>query len=76
MKSWWKPLLILALCAAAVVALRLTVFRPARVPVTVHAASLGRVEDTVVNSRAGTIRSRRRAEMSPGIPGLVSAIAV
>jgi HlyD family secretion protein len=37
---------------------------------------LGRVEDTVVNSRAGTIRSRRRAEMSPGIPGLVITIAV
>jgi HlyD family secretion protein len=36
----------------------------------------GRVEDTVVNSRAGTVQSRRRAGMSPGIPGLVTEISV
>lgn len=76
MKSWLKTLLALGLGAAGVIVLRLTVFRPTPVPVTVHTVSLGRVEDTVVNSRAGTIRSRRRAQMSPGIPGLVTAIAV
>lgn len=76
MKTWLKTLLAVGLIAAGVVLLRLTVFRPAPIPVTVHAAGLGRVEDTVVNSRAGTIRSRRRAEMSPGIPGLVTAVAV
>ncbi len=51
-----------------------TVFRPQPVPVTVRRVETGRVEDTVVNSRAGTVQSRRRSEMSPGIPGLVVAI--
>ena len=51
-----------------------TVFRPHPVPVTVRRVETGRVENTVVNSRAGTVQSRRRSEMSPGIPGLVVAI--
>ncbi len=54
--------------------LRETVLRPKPVPVTVHRAEFGRVEDTVVNSRAGTVQSRRRSEISPGIPGLVVEI--
>ena len=56
--------------------LRFTLFRPALVPVTVHRVETGRVEDTVVNSRAGTVQSRRRARMSPGIAGLVIEIPV
>ena len=56
--------------------LRLTVFRPTAVPVTVYRVETGRVEDTVVNSRAGTVQSRRRAGMSPGIAGLVTEIPV
>lgn len=76
MKKWFKPLLILALCVAGVVLLRLTVFKSKPVPVTVCRVATGRVEDTVVNSRAGTIKSRLRAEMSPGIPGLVTEVAV
>jgi len=42
----------------------------------VYHVEKGRVEDTVVNSRAGTVQSRLRAKMSPGIPGLVTEIAV
>ena len=76
MKKWFKPLLILALCIAGIILLRLTVFKSQPVPVTVYRVGSGRVEDTVVNSRAGTIKSRLRAEMSPGIPGLVTEIAV
>ncbi|MCP5515879.1 MAG: efflux RND transporter periplasmic adaptor subunit [Verrucomicrobiales bacterium] len=55
---------------------RLTLFRPHAIPVTVFHAAPGRVEDTVVNSRAGTVQSRRRAGMSPGIAGLVVEIPV
>jgi HlyD family secretion protein len=69
-------LLVLVLLGVAGVALRLTVFRPQPVPVTVCLVEKGRVEDTVVNSRAGTVQSRRRAGMSPGIPGLVTEISV
>ena len=48
--------------------------RPKLVPVTVYAVAAGRVEDTVVNSRAGTVQSRRRSKMSPGLAGLVVEI--
>jgi HlyD family secretion protein len=72
-KKWFKPLLILGLCAVGVAVLRLTVFKPKPVPVTIYRVGKGRVEDTVVNSRAGTIKSRLRAGMSPGIAGLVTA---
>lgn len=74
MKKWFKSLLILGLCIAGAILLRMTVFKPQPVPVTVYRVGIGRVEDTVVNSRAGTIKSRLRAEMSPGIPGLVTEI--
>jgi HlyD family secretion protein len=66
--------LVLALLFGGGALLRFTVFRPALVPVTVHLVRAGQVEDTVVNSRAGAVQSRRRAGMSPGIPGLVTAI--
>jgi HlyD family secretion protein len=67
---------LLALLGGVSVLLRFTLFRPELVPVTVHRAESGRVEDTVVNSRAGTVQSRRRARMSPGIAGLVIEIPV
>ena len=51
--------------------LRFTVFRPARVPVTVFRAAPGRVEESVTNSKAGTVKSRRRAELSTEVGGRV-----
>ncbi len=74
MKKWIKPVLILGLCVVGATVLRLTVFKPKPVPVTVYKIGRGRVENTVVNSRAGTIKSRLRARMSPGIAGLVLQI--
>lgn len=71
-----KPLLFLVAVAALVALVRYTLFRPKAVPVTVFRAAIGRVEDTVVNSRAGTVESRKRAGMSPGIAGLVVEIPV
>ncbi len=64
-------LLWLAGLAAAAVALRLTVLRPAAVPVTVFRVAPGRVEDSVTNSKAGTIKSRRRATLSSELGGRV-----
>jgi HlyD family secretion protein len=74
MRRWRRRLLILAGIAAAVVVLRVTVFRSSPVPVSVYRVETGRVEDTVVNSRAGTVDSRLRAKMSPAVAGLVTAI--
>jgi HlyD family secretion protein len=57
----------------AVVA-RLTVFRPAPIPVTVFQVARGRVEETVTNSKAGTVKSRRRAALSSEVGGRVEAL--
>lgn len=76
MKRWTRRLLVPLGIIAVVTALRLTAFRAAPVPVTVYRVQHGRVEDTVVNSRAGTVNSRHRAQMSPGVAGLVLEIPV
>lgn len=72
--GWRRPLLIVAAIVGGVLLVRLTVLRPKPVPVAVQRVEVGRVEDTVVNSRAGTVQSRRRSSISPGIPGLVVEI--
>lgn len=76
MNLWTKRLLILAALVAVILVLRFVVFRSEPMPVTVFRVDSGRVEDTVVNSRAGTVESRRRSEMSPGVAGLVAEIPV
>jgi HlyD family secretion protein len=68
-----RLLIVLGIVALAVV-LRLTVFRPAPVPVTVYRVEKGRVEETVVNSRAGTVKAERRATLSPELGGRVAAL--
>jgi HlyD family secretion protein len=67
---------VIAALALIAVLLRFVIFRSAAVPVTVFVVDRGRVEETVVNSRAGTVKSRRHSQMSPGIAGLVAEIPV
>lgn len=76
MGRWTKRLLILAAIAAVVVILSLTVCRKKPIPVTVQRVDRGRVEETVVNARAGMVESRYRARMSPALAGLVREIPV
>jgi len=64
----------LALLVAAGVALRLTVFAPTQVPVRTVAIESGRVEETVTNSRAGTVKARRRAKLAPETGGRVLSL--
>ena len=71
MKRWIRPLLALAVLVAVAVAARQLVFRAKPVPVTVFHAAMGRVEETVTNSKAGTVRSRHRAALSPALAGRV-----
>lgn len=74
MRKWlWRAGLAAALVAAFVV-LRATVWRPDPVPVTVAVTDRGPVESTVTNSRAGTVRTRQRAKLSPELGGQVAAI--
>jgi HlyD family secretion protein len=64
----------LAALVAVAVGLRLTVFAPDPVPVRVVPAEKGRVEETVTNSRAGTVKARRRAKLAPETGGRVVAL--
>jgi len=59
---------------ALLVALRYSVFAPDAVEVRTAAVERGLVEQTVTNTRAGTVRVRRRAELSPQVGGLVVAL--
>ena len=76
MKKWTRRGAVLAVLIVIVVALRMTVFQQDPVPVTVSEVTRGRVEATVVNTRAGSVDSRLRARMSPGLSGLVAEIPV
>src|SRR5437867_9863284 len=49
--------------------------RPDPIPVTVYRLTRGTVEETVTNSKAGTVKARRRAKISPEIGGRVESIA-
>ena len=69
-----KWIFVVVLIVVLVVALRLTVFAPEIVEVRVAAAERGAVEQTVTNTRAGTVKVRLRAELSPQIGGLVTAL--
>ena len=71
MRRWiWRLLVILAIVGAAI-ALRATVFAPEPLEVRVIAVARGRVEQTVTNSRAGTVKARRRSQISPEVGGRV-----
>ena len=74
--SMRKALLILAGIVAVVLLLRFTVFAPDKVEVRVLEVARGRVEATVTNSKAGTIKARRRAKLSTGTSGIVVELAV
>lgn len=71
-----RLLIVIAAIAFIAVGLKLTVLKETPVPVTVHRVDRGRVETLVVNSRAGTITSRLRAQLSPGVAGNVAEIFV
>jgi HlyD family secretion protein len=71
-RRWWIAALV-ALPGLAWL-LRATVFAPEPVAVTVAAVGRGAVEETITNSRAGTVEARRRAELSPEVGGRVAAL--
>ncbi len=57
--------------AALALLLWFTVLTPERVPVRAVSVEPGRVEATLSNTKAGTVKARRRAKMSPEIGGTV-----
>jgi HlyD family secretion protein len=50
--------------------------RPKPIEVTVEAVEKGKVEETVANTRAGTVKACRRAKLSPGVGGQISLLDI
>jgi HlyD family secretion protein len=73
MRKWlfWTVFLV----AGAAVLLRFTLLAPEQIDVKVVAVERGRVESTVTNTKAGTIRARRRAQLSSEVGGRIVEIA-
>jgi len=69
MRRWLIRLGVVAGLLLLGFALRRTVFAPKPLEVKVAAVARGRVESTITNSRAGTIKARRRAQISPEVGG-------
>jgi HlyD family secretion protein len=67
-------LALVAAVVAGIVLARLTVLAPDPIEVRVVAGEKGRVEETVTNSRAGTVKARRRAKLAPETGGKVLSL--
>ncbi|HFD87501.1 MAG TPA: biotin/lipoyl-binding protein, partial [Gammaproteobacteria bacterium] len=64
------------LLLAAGIALAVYLARPKPVDITVTKVSRGRVESTVANTRAGSVKACRRARLSPSIGGQIARLLV
>jgi len=69
MNAWHKRTLVLAAVVAVAVIFWISFLRPEPIPVQVVEVERGLVEETVTNSRAGTVRARQRAKLSPEFGG-------
>jgi HlyD family secretion protein len=67
-------ILIVVAVIAVVALLRFTLLGNKPVPATLYRVTTGSVEDAVTNSRAGTVRSRRRSRLGVEQPGIVASI--
>jgi HlyD family secretion protein len=72
MRKWLPTLLVLVVLVA--VALRFTLLRPDPVAVRVATVERARVESTITNSKAGSVRARRRARLSAEAGGRIVEI--
>ncbi len=75
-RRWLRFLIVLGALVLVALTLRYTAFRPEEIPVTVFRVARGTVEETVTNSKAGTVKSRRRAMLSPELAGRVEQLHV
>ncbi len=74
MRKWMMRLGGMVALVAVFFVSKATIFRPDPVLVEVAEVEVGRVEETVTNSRGGSVRARQRAKLSPQIGGQVAAI--
>ncbi len=76
MSRWLRFLLVLIVVAAAAWFLRAKFLTGDPVAVRTTRLERGAVEETVTNSKAGTVEARRRAKLSPGTSGIVAAVKI
>lgn len=74
MRTWLKWIIFLAVLGATPYVVQVTLLRPDPVAVQVQTVARGPVEETVSNSRAGTLRARRDARLSMETAGRVVTI--
>jgi HlyD family secretion protein len=67
-------ILVVAALVVVAVVLRLTILRPSPISVQVARVERGTVEEIVTNTRAGTVKARRRAKLSPQTGGRVTEL--
>ena len=70
-RRWPKIFLIVLILGAAVAALTFWLARPKPVSVLVAGVDRGMVQNSVANTRAGTIKACRRSGLSPSIGGQI-----
>ncbi|HXT21787.1 MAG TPA: biotin/lipoyl-binding protein, partial [Thermoanaerobaculia bacterium] len=70
-RRWLRLAILVVGLIVGLTVTRRTVFAPKPVEVVVARVERGRVEETVTNSRAGTVKARRRAQLSPDVGGRV-----
>ena len=71
---WVRRILVLMVLGAVAAWVWWRLLIPEPLPVTVFRVERGRVETTITNSQAGTVRTRRRARLSPEIGGRIVEI--
>ena len=66
-----RRLVIIAILLLSGVFTRYVLLKPKPVEITAYTVQPGKVEETVTNSKAGTVKVRRRAKLSPAMGGRV-----
>jgi HlyD family secretion protein len=74
MRRWILRIAVLALLVALAIGARAWFLRPEPIEVTVAAVERGTVEETITNTRAGTVKAHRRTRLSPESGGMAVAI--
>jgi HlyD family secretion protein len=69
--KWRNRLIVLAIIVGLILLIRFTLFKPKPVEVSGYRLARGKVEQTVTNSKAGTVKARMRANLSSEIGGRV-----
>ena len=74
MRRWIIRLAVLAVIVALAIAARAWFLKPQPIEVMVTTVERGTVEETITNTRAGTVKAHRRTSLSPESGGMALEI--